>query len=950
MVWLGMILAMIWAQSVQWWSEWGFRVAVLSSLVANLLIGFLSGTRRRSAPGLLWGFLGQLAKFLLWLAYQVAEVAAASAIGSLSLCGRNASEEEKQVVAFWGTFLLLHLGGPDNLTAYALEDNKMSNRKWLEIITKILVLIYTIKKNTHSGGRSRALLTAASIIKFLTSAISYCERAKALEKANLNSMQDPEDNKNTENNKNTQHDAASTGSSKDDDGHKFKFLKCRIQTTKRLGRWFRDGQALLLAQDLFPVWRHALVDSSVDPDSERQRASEMILSESNDWDWDSMCKVAEMELSLIYEFLYTKAILAHNWHYYLIRLVSPICTAAAAFLFNIWLQQHLQVRGSFVKITYAFLAVTFLMDVAWLLRTLGSTWAYAYLREKAPAWLHQQALHRARGRSWWHSLHHIVVRLDPLQLFDRDPVSHRRWSGTIGRYNLLDECTAATIRTVTHPSHSPEWWPLSQPEDTRPKEMRYLCKLPHCVKELLFKRVIQILQDAITKEEERHKLKDEKQKNMYTREDIRTSWGQKAFRNVKFRIKLQASSEDKDKDEDLEKTMFGKEFEEDVLLWHIATCMILPHIGQQRKHRLAIEVMSEYMMFLVAVRRQMLPGLVLHSQLQVTRVKLVEIWNGGKRVKSLLPNLGRMADKEKFAMLLRRVRREKPRKAEEQWVDGIPGSEGTRVLAQAVDLYFKLSGDKPRGVESRDTQWPSPEVPDEMLEFIFNVWVDKLVYAAVRCSREAHAEQLRAGGDLTTVLWMLIQHAGPFCMGEAIKLYIYGDAPPPIPPPSAPSPPPHFPAPPAPEPQPSSQPPTSSPPQAPDRPPHVPPSSSQPPSSSPPQAPAHPHPLAGFAFARFSRDQPSGLPWPFSFLADLLSLLADLFAPAPSYCCPMCPPYSHPSYPDCPVFHPYYDPSWPPACPCYAQCPPQHEMTGDEPEQPRENEHEDSASDEGSEE
>ncbi|CAL4899267.1 unnamed protein product [Urochloa decumbens] len=754
MVWLGMIVAMIWAQSVQWWSEWGFRVTVLSSLVANLFVGFLSGTRRRSAPGLLRGFLGQLAKFFLWLAYQVSETATVNAIGSLSLCGSDASEE-KQVVAFWATFLLLHLGGPDNLTAYALEDNKMSNRKWLEIITKILGLIYTISKNTHRGGRSWALLPAASVVMLFAGAVSYIERAKALGKANLDSMQEDAT-------------SSSSSSSEDDDVCNFRFLKCRIQWTKRQGRWLRDGQALLLAQDLFPVWLHALVDSSVDPDSDRQKASEMILSESDDWDWESMCNVAEMELSLIYEFLYTKAILAHTWHYYLIRLVSPLCTAVAAFLFYFWLQQQLQVRGSFVKITYTLLAITFLMDVAWLLRALGSTWAYVYLREKAPAWLGQQALHGARGTRWWCSLHRIIVRLDPLQLFGCDPVSHRRWSGTI------HECTAsATIRSLTRCSHCPEWWPLSEPGDDRPKEMRYLCKLPQCVKEVLFKRVTKILQDAITKEEERGKLEEEK-KNMYTWEDIRTRWGQKAFRSAPDQVKIKLQESDKNPEE----TIFGKEFEEDVLLWHIATCRVLPYIDQHSEH---IEVMSEYMMFLVAVRRQMLPGLVLHSQLKVTRGKLVEIWDGGKRVENLLPNIAKMkkmANKEKLSMLLRRVRREEPQKADEQWTDGIPGSEGTRVLAQAVDLYFKLSGDKRRGVESRDTQWPSPVVPDKMPEFIFNVWVDKLVYAAVRCSREAHAEQLRAGGDLTTVLWMLIQHAGPFCMGEAIKLYIYGDAPP----------------------------------------------------------------------------------------------------------------------------------------------------------------------------
>jgi hypothetical protein len=36
MVWLGMILAMILAQSLQGWSEWGIRITVLSSLGANL--------------------------------------------------------------------------------------------------------------------------------------------------------------------------------------------------------------------------------------------------------------------------------------------------------------------------------------------------------------------------------------------------------------------------------------------------------------------------------------------------------------------------------------------------------------------------------------------------------------------------------------------------------------------------------------------------------------------------------------------------------------------------------------------------------------------------------------------------------------------------------------------------------------------------------------------------
>ena len=34
----------------------------------------------------------------------------------------NANSE---LTAFWAPFLLLHLGGPDSITAYALEDNEL---------------------------------------------------------------------------------------------------------------------------------------------------------------------------------------------------------------------------------------------------------------------------------------------------------------------------------------------------------------------------------------------------------------------------------------------------------------------------------------------------------------------------------------------------------------------------------------------------------------------------------------------------------------------------------------------------------------------------------------------------------------------------------------------------------------------------------------------------------
>nr|CAB3455909.1 unnamed protein product [Digitaria exilis] len=516
-------LAMLWGVAPQLWNEWGFRSCVLVSLGANVVLGLLSRARRRSASGR-WASKGQrvLRSFVLWGLYQLAEAATGNAISSLTLCDSDVSEDEKQLVALWAAFLLLHLGGPDNLTAYAQEDNKLSNRKWFEMMGHFVGVGYAIYKYTYrgggGGGRSNRVLFAASVVVSVAGVVRYLERAYALSKANLDKMQEDASSSEGSSIKKKREECHRCRSSDD------KMDRQRYRTGKlqwKLG----DREALFLAQDLFPIWRHAMVDSSVMPDSGRHLASVEILR----LEWGSMCKVAEMELSLMYEVLYTKAIVAHSFKgwYYLTRFLSPLCTAAATLLFWLHRQQQHQgrIRGSFVGITYALLLVNFLLDLAWLLRALGSTWAYAYMKQtQAPAWLRHQVM-------CWHCLHHLVVRVDPMSwLLGRDPINYRTWSGTIGQYNLLRECT------TTRHSLWPDW--------LETKEMLYLSKLDGKA----------ILLEAIDKDDD----------DCYSMEDIRSKWGEKAFdlRNPEGRqIDLFPGLDIHD---DVA-TKFGKEFEEDVL-------------------------------------------------------------------------------------------------------------------------------------------------------------------------------------------------------------------------------------------------------------------------------------------------------------------------------------------------------------------------------------------------
>ncbi|KAJ1267141.1 hypothetical protein BS78_07G033700 [Paspalum vaginatum] len=665
---------------VQFWNKWGFQISVLASLAANLLLSLLSGTRRRPSPYGWRSFLQWVAAGVLWVAYQVADVATTSAVSNLSLSGPDATTDEQRLVAFWASFLLLHLGGPDNMTAYSLEDNKLSARTLFDMVLYIVGVTYAVCSYLYHG--HSWLLFAASAIMLLVGAARYVEKVIALWGANLDNMQEEEDsssssNKTTDEERQQARRARSTKWS----------VKSRISRSR--GGELDDGEALLLAQDLFPVWRRALVDSSVkrETSNSNQQASEMIFLLG----WRSMCAVVEMELSLMYELLYTKAAVAHTWPGYLVRFVSPLAAGVAASLFWLWLRdgrRRRRIRASFVTTTYILLGSAIALDVVRLLRALGSTWTYAFLKTPPPralACLHHQLL--CAGR--WHRFHRTIVDLDPLRrlLGGCDAIScghrDRRWPGTIGR----------SSSSSTPPQSSSQ--------------------------------------------------------TQYSMEEITTLWGRKTLDK---HIWLFRGSDAFPK--------FGKEFEEDVIAWHIATCVFLARDNVRKVAQwssssklvaevAAMEAMSEYLMFLVAQRRHMLPGLVLHGLQQETRRALEHVWNGGDGRETTATTTKALAGKERLATFVRNIR-----VAEEDWAEGNNGWSLVSDAAGIASALIKSSGNGMR-----------KQLP-QMVDFIFKVWVDKLLYAAVRCSRERHAQQLSRGGELTTLLWIIVHHAGPFRIGE----------------------------------------------------------------------------------------------------------------------------------------------------------------------------------------
>ncbi|KAM0907322.1 hypothetical protein ACQ4PT_016195 [Festuca glaucescens] len=106
------------------WNEWATQILVLLSLALLIVLHVSAKVRQREASSV-------LLRLLLWLAYQLAESTATYAVGQLFF---SSTPRDHHLVAFWAPFLLLHLGGPDNITTYALEDSKLWKRHFLTLV------------------------------------------------------------------------------------------------------------------------------------------------------------------------------------------------------------------------------------------------------------------------------------------------------------------------------------------------------------------------------------------------------------------------------------------------------------------------------------------------------------------------------------------------------------------------------------------------------------------------------------------------------------------------------------------------------------------------------------------------------------------------------------------------------------------------------------------------
>ncbi|XP_015691365.2 uncharacterized protein LOC102713624 [Oryza brachyantha] len=683
-------------------NEWAIEILLLVSFFLQLILLFFAGFRRVGASAVL--------KLVVWPAYQLADFVATFTVGHLSV------SSERRLVAFWAPFLLLHLGGPDNITAYSLADNQLWKRHLVfGLVPQALGAANVIYRSF--AGRTTTLLSAAMLM-FAIGVLKYGERTWALKYANLSSIRSSVN------------------------------VKTPPPTTKRPLQYYperswlprRDGgdvdeeELLLVAHSMFHICKRAMADSSVEPDSGEYDSK--IFS----YGWKEMCRVAEMELSLMYDLLYTKAAVMHTWFGFGIRVVSPLAVVAALGLFH--LENDIgSYRQVDVAITYALLVAAFVLETTSLCRAIGSTWIAALLQTTRWAWLRHEAL--CTGR--WFRLRRTVASLR--RFVHRD--GHRYWSGTMGQFNVLHfstrDGTAERLGAAAEKAGLGSWW-------NKHVNAGSIVISDH-VKELVFGHIQNMLRSVDDKSYPASKL-----------DSIRMTRGQLALRRHGLYDDLVSS--------------LGDEFQEGILTWHVATDIYLAVSGRATPRLTeAVRALSNYMMFLVAVRPDMLPGLQLRRLYQLTCDDLTRIWRQTKNGHESSPT-----SSFSFINVLSMLTRLLQLHVDDPTSTSTSTSRTTDIKTLAATLLHDNvhSHNLRHGDDVRSHVFAGALLADELLRkekerrmsaggggggtsllpAIFEVWVEMLLYAGNRCSRESHAKQLNSGGELITLVWLLAEHAG----------------------------------------------------------------------------------------------------------------------------------------------------------------------------------------------
>ncbi|KAJ4820614.1 hypothetical protein LUZ62_033180 [Rhynchospora pubera] len=665
------------------WNAEEIRILVLASLCLQFGLVFLSPMRKRTAKKLLI--------LLLWSFYLLADYVAILALGNLLKKqneGASAHHNSIDLMAFWAPFLLLHLGGPDTITSYSIEDNELWWRHFLglafQVAAAFMVLLELLAVISRLG-------IAASLI-FIVGLVKYAERTWALRSASMNQLRDSmvRDPDPGPSYAEFMQEYVWRREAKESAYVKRKDepppLPPKHSNVESYGNIY-DMRWIYEAYTFFKKFKPLVVDLML---TFKER------KDSQTYFWKCSAfqafKVVEMELSFLYDVFHTKAI-----HIRCLRgcLWRFVCLGVISFAFMLFLNCEKQGYASAdIIISYVLLGGALFMELISLVLIIISDWMIVAIIQH-------------------NKLNKLAIAVAKVMSFIF-PMGKPRWSNFISQYNLLSFCLgdeSTKIRRIMGAVKVKELW-------DKFIFIHSVC-VPWKLYELLFDEL---------------KTKSKSARHTADFKELRDCKGEKALQQEGCNH-LRWSTD--------------KEFDESILLWHIATDLCFhthcginenPETGHcwngdsDHSDREISLILSNYMLYLLIMQPSMMPAGIGKIRFQDTCAEAKGFFQAEKK--------GLTGPEAREALL-----------DVETEVDPIEvkGDRSKSVLFDGCRLAKELN------LLAEDERW----------RLVSRVWVEMLGYAVINCKTYFHAKQLSQGGELLTHMWLLMAHMG---IGEQYRV------------------------------------------------------------------------------------------------------------------------------------------------------------------------------------
>ncbi|KAG2315395.1 hypothetical protein Bca52824_018517 [Brassica carinata] len=718
------------------WGKWNIRGFVMLSLVLRLF------------------------KLLIWSAYLLANWSADYAVGQISdsLGDKpepNESPKTNELLAFWAMFLLLHLGGPDTITALALEDNELWLRSLFGLACQFTATLYVFLLSIPTS-----LLVPTSLM-LVARVIKYVERIRAMRGASLERFKDsmlrmPEP------------------------GVDYTRFMEEYKTRKVL----KERSQLVRIPELD---RQLGVKESVSSDLEKECMTNLeviqhaykyfniykglLLLSAKD-----ALRILEVELSFMYGNLFTKVNILHTWLGASFRCIASGCLFTSLYIFKTLRKDGYD--GFDVGLTYALIIGGITLEFISIIIFCVSDWTFS--RFSKP----NEELHKSFEKFLNWLLGFRELKWKKCQCYMEEKNCHRvldrlfifwRWSEYIYAYNLISSSLKIKPKRIHHNKgcihrssdaiirrlyigravHFIYQGAVSVSKalnGLREKIDRYIISLfiKHRLKYNLLYPVRLVLRfwfgvalmkyileffgishqlnvivytsrERLTKELWEFIFEEVTRKSVFvvgmeSASQIYSARGNWILHDMKVEID----------NEKLLQYVTDLDYDQSILVWHIATELLhqtgAACEGRDVRSKELSQTLSEYMMYLLIAQPSLMSTVAGIDKLRF-RDAIAEVKNLRKAIKIL---------QKKDVKDLGDVKR----------------------VCQKIMSAVEDSRPRNESAKSMEAQ------------VVSKVWVEMLCYAATHCDSKQHAAQLNIGGELINFVWLLKAHFG---LGEQFR-------------------------------------------------------------------------------------------------------------------------------------------------------------------------------------